>query len=353
MGPGQQTSEIYDRIRPALQLITLWLTEDYPLLWFSHLTFGERRRNPAGQTYIAPTPYSSTPAALEIVKGSLLEFAKTITFMFAPDDCKERERSAWGVTWPYKSDLPSYQRYKFAPVQSYEGVLHPIITMHRAFDEFFRKSWSGASLAEKYKGLFMFACVLGHEIGHGYAMFIHGGEEPLWSTAEKQTELRFSWEANVLGHALQQIIVDGRFHHEIHATKVREISTLAERAHVVKHLKEGSKANLTARDAHGNDRKWQIIDAFDFRGADVSNNAQGFAASIHIIPVHWMVSWFQKDIWASLKMRWDKHGVYAPFPLGKTFMIIYEKGNKGAQVHRPLYPNNAVDAEILRRKVEY
>jgi hypothetical protein len=77
-------------------------------------------------------------------------------------------------------------------------------------------------------------------------MFIHEGKS-LWSTAEKQTELGFSWEANVLGHALQQTIVDGRFHHKIYAIKVREISTLAECAQVVKHLKKAQR--LTSRHA--------------------------------------------------------------------------------------------------------
>jgi hypothetical protein len=89
-GPGQHTSQIYARMRPALQLVSLWLTGDFPLLWFSYLTFGERRTNSAGQTYIVPSPYSFTLAALEIVKANLLEFAKTIAFMFAPKGCPEQ-----------------------------------------------------------------------------------------------------------------------------------------------------------------------------------------------------------------------------------------------------------------------
>jgi hypothetical protein len=95
-----------------------------------------------------------------------------------------------------------------------------------------------------------------------------------------------------------------------------------------------------------NDRTWPSIDAFEFRGAkwSLSDNAQGFAASIHVVLTHWIVSWFQKDVWARLKMRCAQHQMYVPLPLGNTFMIIYERGNKGAQVHRPLYPNHVADA---------
>jgi hypothetical protein len=68
------------------------------LLWYSHLTFGERLKNAAGRTYIVPTPYSSTLAALEIVKANLHELAKTVTFMFGPDNCEERGKREWGVS---------------------------------------------------------------------------------------------------------------------------------------------------------------------------------------------------------------------------------------------------------------
>jgi hypothetical protein len=204
----------------------------------------------------------------------------------------------------------------------------------------------------------MFACVLAHEVAHGYSMSIAKGREPLWSASERQTELGCSWEMNLLGHVPipsgRKDHVDSTFH-EMMATEVREIPTFAERAHVFKHLKGGSKAEFTGRDARGKFRNWPNIDALKIRGASwsFSHNAQGFATSIHIISMHWMVSWFQQDVWASLKQRWAKYQMYAPLPLGKRFMIIYERGNKGAQVHRPLYPNNAVDAEVLRKDAAY
>jgi hypothetical protein len=121
------------------------------------------------------------------------------------------------------------------------------------------------------------------------------------------------------------------------------------------HLKDGSKAQVTARNAHENERTWPSIKAFEFRGAEwsLSNNAQGFAVSIHIMLTHWSVSWFQKDVWSRLKQRWAQHQIYVSLPLGNTFMVIYERGNKGAQVRRPLCSNNAVDAEVLRRNVQY
>jgi hypothetical protein len=184
-------------MRPALQLAILWLIEDYPLLWFSYLTFGERRKNAAGQTYIVPTPFSSTPAALKIVKANLHEFAKIITFIFAPTNCEEREKRAW----------------------------------------------------ERNNGLFMFACVLGHEIEHGYNFFMNGLGEPLWSASEKQIELGFSWGMNVLVHILMTRM-NGRLNEETTAIQVREILSLAERNRVIRNLKDGSKAQLTARDGH-------------------------------------------------------------------------------------------------------
>jgi hypothetical protein len=357
-GRGQYTSEFYNRMLPALQLISLWLTEDYPLLWYSHLTFGERRTNFAGQTYVVPTPHSSTPAALDIVKANLIEFGKTITFMFTPTTCGD-EAGCWGVTWPSKERMPGFQQYRYPRVLSNKGMRHPVISVIPAFEVFFRQSWSCASAHEWYTGLFMFACVLGHEVAHGYNMFITAGRrEPLWHASEKQTELGFSWEKNVLGHCLDagdSTSVDGYFRHDMVACQVQEIPTLRERAEVFHRLKEGVKSEFTGRDAHGDLRQWPSISAFDFRGAKWSlpNNVQGFAASIHIVPTHWMVSWFQSDVWARLKSRWAQHELYVPLPLGQTFMIIYERGNKGTQVHRPLYLNNAVDAEILRSQTQY
>ncbi|KAI1517168.1 hypothetical protein KJE20_08769 [Pyrenophora tritici-repentis] len=148
--------------------------------------------------------------------------------------------------------------------------------------------------------MFMFATVVVHEVAHGYYMFVRGPcEEPLWDINEPHAELGFSWETNILGHIPmpdgKDTSIDGQFH-EIYAIQLRDYPTDAEYGRIIHHLKSGSKAEFTTRDAKGNYRVWPLLSGGEFRGARwaLSNDAQLFVASIHVIPTHWIVAWFRQ-----------------------------------------------------------
>ncbi|KAH6875176.1 hypothetical protein BKA58DRAFT_437167 [Alternaria rosae] len=349
-GPGQDTFDIYTIMRPALQLASMWLTEDLPLLWFSHLTFGHRRRNAAGQVYLERNPHYRTPAALKTVKENLHEFGKTNFFAFAPPKCKN---TSYATTYSKKESIPHFREFNhadFPPVLSDKGILKPCIILTRGFVKSFRSR--SVSANERYRSLFMFAIDLCHEVTHSYSMFHDGSiPEPLWAANEKFPELGYSWEMSVLGHLPMSnsiIIEDGRSR-EINSVCMLEASSHVERDRLLSFLKGNSRAEFTRRDASGNYRSWPVLHGGGFRGAKwtMSNNAQLLIASFHVIPMHWMVSWFQQDVWEILKIRWAQNNLYEAPALGQKFMVRYERSTHGVSVHRPLYPNNRVDAKII------
>jgi len=129
-------------------------------------------------------------------------------------------------------------------------------------------------------------------------------------------------------------------------------SSADERLKVLLYLKGNSRAEFTTRDASGHHRKWPVVNGGNFRGAKwtLSSDALCFIASFHDVPMHWIISWFQQDVWETLKARWVQANRFEPPALGQAFMIIYEGNPYGVQVHRPLYPDNHVDATILEKR---
>lgn len=96
-GRCQHTAEIYQNIKPALQLASRLLVEKYPLLWFSHLTFGERRRSRSG-TYIVPTSYSTSADAISKVRQNILAIGEVVTLMFPQTDYTSDLGDCYGIT---------------------------------------------------------------------------------------------------------------------------------------------------------------------------------------------------------------------------------------------------------------
>ncbi|CAO2658614.1 Nn.00g063370.m01.CDS01 [Neocucurbitaria sp. VM-36] len=298
-GPDQYRREIFYKLRPALQLASLLFTENYPLAWFSHPTFGHRFRYSTG-TYVMPSHYSSSPEAL-------------------PRLCEFRHDD-----WP--------------PILSREGYTRPVIMLNACFQEFFRKYYSmHASYAERYRALFTFAVTLGHEVAHAYEFWLTGSDsEPHWSWGEKHAELGFSWEVSIISRVLNPITGDmgdwGRFH-KLCSIRLEEYATEADREHLLRELKGRTSAQFTTRDAAGRHRDWPLLQPREFRGAEwyLSRGSIAIVASIYAVPSQWIIDWFQKDVW---------------------FMIIYERNAHGAQIQRPLNPYFEVDAGILRRRAE-
>ncbi|KAF2833653.1 hypothetical protein CC86DRAFT_279633, partial [Ophiobolus disseminans] len=95
-GPNQHSQSIFPTIWPALQLASRLLMEDYPLLWFSRLTFGRRcRRSSPPATYLTTTEHIVTPAAIAAVKANLAELGDVITLMHAH---RSNRATAYGIT---------------------------------------------------------------------------------------------------------------------------------------------------------------------------------------------------------------------------------------------------------------
>lgn len=168
-GPEQHVSEFYHRIEPALRLTSFLLNEDYPLLWFCHFTFGERRRDEQG-IYIVSTAYSHSTDAIVRVRANLKELGKVISFLFMPREWNEK---AWGMSFSGRKGFPRYFRHfkdhDFPPSRSRKGACHPVVAISSKFQDYFRQDYSRKSTpGERYRALYMFAVTLGHEIAHAW-----------------------------------------------------------------------------------------------------------------------------------------------------------------------------------------
>jgi hypothetical protein len=360
-GPGQHPAEMYECMSPALQLISLLLCEEGPLLWYSRLTFGERRLNSSGQVYLVPTPYCITPQAISVIKANLNEFAKVVTFMFAPPSWQNKN---WGTTYLRRESMSFFHEFNqqnFPPVPPGTSIPNISIVLSRNFEIFFRKTLPThrPSLDECYNALFMFASVMGHEVAHGYYMFMHGSQlppEPIWDNAEKSVELGFSWEWNVFGCIPMPLgnktgYVEGRFP-QIAAIKLAEYQSETDHERIIRAAKAGTNAQFTKRDANGTHRTWPSLEISKFRGYSWSANstAIGFVASVYSIRPRWLIGWFQQTLWRNIKTNWTEKQYYLPPSLGESFVIIYNKNASGAYIERPLHPSNEVDVEILRNR---
>jgi hypothetical protein len=108
-GPGQQTRGIYPWLVPAFKLASRLLSEDYPLMWFCHLTFGERRRGTTGM-YILPTAFLTSPQAIVRVRDNIRNVGELTTLMFAPQH--HRESGSWGFTTRSKHHQKFYKAFR-------------------------------------------------------------------------------------------------------------------------------------------------------------------------------------------------------------------------------------------------
>jgi hypothetical protein len=183
-GPGQHLGEMYPRLKPALQLASLFLTMDYPLYWFSHLTFGERRLNAHGQVFVVHKPYSLSSDALSKVKANLQELGKVITLLFQPSSYEDK---AWGRTYHDKNSIKFLHEFRdldFPPSLSHQGKAPRVcIVMNRCFTKFYQKFYpEEASLTEKYRAWIMFTNTLVHVIAHAYYYWLHGPRLSLYGT---------------------------------------------------------------------------------------------------------------------------------------------------------------------------
>lgn len=367
-GFDQSTPEIWHSFEPALRLASRFLTEDYCLLWFSHLTFGERvgHSHPFPGTYVHPTSYSNSRSAIKQVKANLQELGEIVTFMFAP---RGYPCNFYGMTTVHKSMFPWFYRYHPQDWPTAHDKYHsahyhharPSITMSADFQKYFKTHYSVSSLSERYKAWFLFAVTIVHELGHAYEFWLHntqlGPEEPFCSHFDKNAELGFSWETSVVGritNPLNHTIAHGVG--QLFSIKIEEYKNSSEREHALKllHGRTGALYTMVNPTSH-RFRSWPILDPDQFRGERFlfTNNVRKgikFIARIQAIPLVWVVNWFQEAAWVGRQQIWTRKKRHITPPIGQSFTIVYENYGTGAQVQRQLNLNFPADALIHQQQ---
>jgi hypothetical protein len=363
-GPGQHTSQIYPRIKPALQLASRLLTEDFPLTWWTHLTYGERRADSAG-TYIADNPYSRTPEAIAQVKRKILKAGKVITFMFEPEGY-ETDR-AHGSTTAYKHHRDFFEEIRqrdWPPVDTSDdgGHARPCVVINSKTQEFFLHRYSSASQDEIYRALCMFTITLVHEFAHAYNWWLTPGtssNEPRWCKDEKEAELGWSWEQHVIGYGVDMDRRPGdardRFR-SLFQMRVLEYHSATEHGKVLSTFKGTNRTDdrFTMCDASGRKSRPAVLKGGQFRHSETwfqdTNTATHFVAAITTIPMSWTTAWFQEQEWSYRKQYWASKGFYVRPSLGTVFVVLYDRCGNDAITLRPLNPAIPADKEILERR---
>lgn len=86
-------------IIPALQIASPLLTEDYPLLWFSRLTFAERRTKPGypPRYYLKSSMYAESSETLQKIKANIVQLGRVITLMWVPRGYDPMNKMSYGA----------------------------------------------------------------------------------------------------------------------------------------------------------------------------------------------------------------------------------------------------------------
>jgi hypothetical protein len=360
-GPGQHTSEIIYAIKPALKLASRLLTEEFPLRWFAHLTFGERRRKPTGQVYIVPTPKSLSAEAIDEVKENIRNVGKLVTFMWDPHGrcCND----AHGLTLNAKEGLDSYREFQqsdWPPTHrpARPGYARPLVVINRGFQDYFLGNMQ-LSQDEEYRVLLMLAVTLVHEFTHAYNFWLSPDRhEPCWSISEKDSELGWSWEHMVMGYGLQPLSVPGGGYQNLFLLqfKVLEYRSMSERDRVMTQLTGSNRTDgmFTKVNASGRTAVPPVIDANEFRYSEWylgdDRRVHSYMAAAQVIPMNWVVSWFSEATWRERRAHWRQQNAYVRPSLGKAFTLLYERSGNHTGTFRPLYPAFPVDKDILDRR---
>jgi hypothetical protein len=199
---------MYPFIKDAFKLASSLLTERFPLMWFSHLTFGERRRGRSG-THIVLTPYSINPEAMTKVRQNIQHVGEVITFMFEPP--RQCDGNSFGVTCRHKEHQQFYREIRSndwsrTSRRAHMGNGQPLVVMSNDFQEYSRRHLSRSNQDEAYRVLFLFAITLVHEFCHAYEFWLsQENDEPRWSQSKNEAELGRSWENLIIEYGLQHL----------------------------------------------------------------------------------------------------------------------------------------------------
>ncbi|KAH6414172.1 hypothetical protein HBI08_126620 [Parastagonospora nodorum] len=339
-GPNQYTSDVYSGLHPGLVLASRFLSEDWPLLWFTKLTFGRRcpSTTKPGSTYLAATSSQTLAAEIAKVKANLAELGEVVTLMFAPRSCNEK---AWVVTYNTKramrfhAEFSDTDRPRIKPEYSTDTYRRrhqrPWIAMNPFFMDYFRSRVTSCNPAETYRVHFLFAITLVHEITHANA------------------ELGFSWEREVIGRVVQPMLgyqgIDGI--RTLILSELREYTNSKDRMDAVIELQDATKLSKTLT-RYGAKRKWPVLKTSDLRGSELflENSSQKYLGGIKCINMAWVSAWFQEDEWVRRRRDWDRRNMYWPPAVRDAFLVVYDQNGTTVQILRSLNVTSEGDAKI-------
>jgi hypothetical protein len=341
-GPGQHTPGLFHWLKPAFKLASCLLTENFPLLWFCHLTFGDRRLSRSG-TYIVPNEYSTSADAIARVRDNIRIVGELFTFMFHPPGYPQEE--AYGLTGPTKHSWPFSRDYRnhwpAVHRKSRRGHARPLIVIHNKFQTYFWRHASSSTRNEHYR-------VLLPERG-----------EPRWSKWDKDAELGWSWEATCIVYGLhhlhvpEQLYIQNRYLYQVN---VLEYNSFSERERVLSQLAGSNRTDLVfvRADASGRIANPPRLDANHIRDGNMFFNNQmnvtNYIAAAQVVPMEWVVLWFREEEWQRRAEIWRRSNMFIRSSLGNAFTLLYERSGNRASTLRPLYPAFPVDKEILDRR---
>lgn len=362
-GPGQHTNEIYHLIGPALRLASRLLTEKYCLKWFAHLAFGEQRRDQAG-VYIVPTAYSLGDEAIAKVRDIIHCVGEVVTLMFQPPSAGHEIR-AHGFTVRSRRALPFWHKFQnggFPSISSSSadlGYSRPVIVINNDFQTFFRTHVGSYPQDEHYRVLLALAATLVHEFSHAYYCWLTppGSEEPRWSESEKDAELGWSWERNVLGCGVDIMAPEGGVRNRfLYNFEMREYRSSTERRDIIRELAGSNRtdAPFTSADARGRIAAPRAMSANQFNYSsyylDNDSNVKSYIAAVRVATMDWVTAWFTEEKWQRRSQRWRRENRYTRPSAGNAFVLLYECNGRDARTLRPLFPSFSVDRDILRRR---
>ncbi|KAF1993757.1 hypothetical protein P154DRAFT_588235 [Amniculicola lignicola CBS 123094] len=349
-GYEQHTRDFYHRMKPALQLASLMITEDCTLPWFHHLTFGHRTsdQDRPDRIYIAATKKEHTTKGRRETKGRLKELAHMISWEFTPRKYKNSVDDSWGATT--NGDWPWSRHYRFSdypplPAKYYDSYYDhrvPRVTFMTAFQDFFYDGYRICTPSQRYRTWLMFASTVVHELAHAYFKYLGRSQnrkfkgEPRWHKHERQDELGFSWENITFGRIFNPLDIGPptiRTHCLCSmSTKTWKGGHLEYRENVLKALVGGvaeqqfHQIPLPSGNQWVPNKSWrgnQFV-SFDDAPADAS-----FLSVILVIPMSWVMAWFSEEEWEKRRQVWKDDGKYVPPSLGPTFMVVYERDTRG------------------------
>ncbi|KAF2278062.1 uncharacterized protein EI97DRAFT_282527 [Westerdykella ornata] len=361
-GYGQPTEEIYPRMKPALRLASLFLTEECTLHWWTHTMLGEEMTayhdDGSGRTfrYIEANPEEFTPRGRSLARTKLYEMADVIMLMFTPERYKDtRDGKAWGMCSNHSiREFPWAQHFCSRDFPHIPGKYMqdksrvPEITFSHKFSDFYCNHYTSSSKCQILRVHFMFAMTIMHELAHAFHMFIgkdNGHKEPLHNQFDRYAELGFSWEIGLTGR-----ICNPLFHtlRDVHA--LFSVRTYTWLPHELEKVAEVQRATRYFRDPESSVRFRAIpIDAsldwvptHEWRGVQYFNAQQpecptNYMCIVVGIPMQWVAAWFLEEEWEENRRFWAKHhDDYGSVRrrtlfMGECWSLVYQKDIHGRQ----------------------